>query len=51
LIERSWELLPAVIERINALAGDRIDALAARVWAAPVRPTSIRAVPLPERGR
>jgi photosystem II stability/assembly factor-like uncharacterized protein len=50
-IERSWQEVPSAIERVNALIGQRLPALASRVYATGVRPTSLDPVPMPERGR
>ena len=50
-IERSWEHLPAVIERVNALLADRLPPLFERVLAEELRPELDEAVVMPTRGR
>jgi hypothetical protein len=50
-IERSWERVPPVIERINELVTGRLAALTAKVYAAAVRPPPGDEVPMPDRRR
>jgi photosystem II stability/assembly factor-like uncharacterized protein len=50
-IERSWERVPAVIQRINELVTRRLPALTAKVYADPVRPPPGDPVPIPDRRR
>ena len=50
-IDRSWEKLPAVIERLNELLTERLPALNARVYAEGLRPTAGKAVAMPRRER
>ena len=50
-IDRSWEELPAVIERLNELLTVRLPALQAQVYAEGVRPEVAGAVVMPARGR
>jgi hypothetical protein len=50
-IERSWEELRPVIERVNAVVAERLPALSRRVYADTVRPAPGDAVPMPSRGR
>ena len=50
-IDRSWEELPAVIERLNGLLAERLPALNAMVYAEGLRPKALEAVVMPARGR
>ena len=50
-IDRSWEHLPAVIERVNALLADRLPPLFERVLAEELRPELDEAVVMPTRPR
>jgi len=49
-IERSWELVPPIIERVNELATARLSALLARVYVEGVRPEGLEPAPMPRRG-
>ncbi len=49
-IDRSWEELPAVIERVNEMVTERLPAVQARVYAEGVRPETGEAVEMPRRG-
>ena len=49
-IDRSWEELPGVIEKLNELVTERLPALNARVYAEGVRPKPGGAVMMPSRG-
>lgn len=49
-IERSWEMLPPVIERVNAVATERLPALLSRVYTPDARPPAPDPAPLPRRG-
>ena len=49
--DRTWDDLPAVIERVNELLTTRMPALLARVYAEAVRPEVGQAVVMPSRGR
>ena len=50
-IDRSWEELPAVIERLNGLLTERLPALNAQVYAEGLRPKAGEPVVMPTRGR
>jgi hypothetical protein len=50
-IERSWERVPLVIQRINELVTQRLAALTAKVYADAVRPPPGDPVPMPDRRR
>jgi hypothetical protein len=50
-IERSWERVPLVIQRINELVAQRLPALTAKVYADAVRPPPGDPVPMPDRRR
>ena len=50
-IERSWEAVPAIIERINVVVTERMPALLAEVYADAVRPDADDPVPMPDRRR
>ena len=50
-IERSWEELPAVIERVNALLAERLPPLYGRVLAEDLQPELGEVVAVPRRGR
>ena len=50
-IDRSWEELPAIVERLNELLTDRLPALNAKVYAEGLRPKAGEAVAMPTRGR
>ena len=47
--DRTWDDLPAVIERVNELLTTRMPALLARVYAEAVRPEVGQAVVMPSR--
>ena len=49
LIDRSWDEVPPVIDRVNALVTDRADALLRRVYADAVRPRPAEAIRMPSR--
>ena len=49
--DRTWEELPALIERVNGMLAERLPALHARVYAEAVRPELGEAVVMPVRGR
>ena len=49
-IDRSWEDLPAVIERVNEMVTARLPALHDRVYAADIRPDAGEPVAMPRRG-
>ena len=50
-IDRAWEDLPALIERLNELLTERLPALNARVYAEGLRPKVGKAVMMPRRER
>ena len=50
-IERSWEAVPAIIERINVVVTERMLSLLAGVYDDAVRPDTGDPVPMPERRR
>ncbi len=50
-IDRSWEELPALIERLNEVLTERLPALNARVYAEGLRPKTGEAVVMPRRER
>ena len=50
-IDRSWEQLPGVIERVNVLLAERLPLLFARVLPEDLRPDLGEAVAVPSRGR
>ena len=50
-IERSWEAVPAIIERINVVVTERMPSLLAGVYDDAVRPDTGDPVPMPERRR
>lgn len=49
-IDRSWDLLPPVIERVNDLVSGRLSALLGEVYTAAARPGVPDPVPAPQRG-
>ena len=49
--DRTWEELPALIERVNGMLAERLPALHARVYAEAVRPELGEPVVMPVRGR
>ncbi|MCY3611043.1 MAG: hypothetical protein OXH51_05855, partial [Gemmatimonadetes bacterium] len=49
-IDRSWEELPPIIERLNELVTERLPALNAKVYAEGLRPEVGEAVAMPRRG-
>ncbi|MDE2982341.1 MAG: hypothetical protein OXU74_14210 [Gemmatimonadota bacterium] len=50
-IDRSWEELPPIIERLNELVTERLPALNAKVYAEGLRPKAGEAVAMPRRER
>jgi ABC-type transporter Mla subunit MlaD len=49
-IDRSWELLPGLVERVNSLIAEELPPVLADVYQPDVRPAVPGAVPLPRRG-
>jgi len=49
-IDRSYEVLPAAIDRVNDLVSGRMSALLEQVYGASARPAVPDAVPMPRRG-
>ena len=50
-IERSWQAVPAIIERINTVLTERMPSLLSGVYVDAVRPDAGDPVPTPRRGR
>jgi hypothetical protein len=48
-VDRAWELMPRVVERLNGLARTRLPALNARLYAEVVRPAVGEVIALPAR--
>jgi hypothetical protein len=50
-VDHAWELMPGVVERVNALVRTRVPALNARLYAEGVRPSPGATVTMPSRPR
>ena len=48
-VDRAWELMPGVVERLNALARTRMPGLERQLYAEGVRPSTGEAIALPAR--